>query len=202
MSQDELLLTFCNPIFKICLTSLLSLSFEYVGLFKITTKRTQMDEARAILEAKNLLIESEAGKTRPVNLDTIITELGLKAIYKEDMNDYALLNPLDKTIYVFKNDQPIRDKLFAIAHEIGHWMLHSRDRERPRLNLHGNEALDQTLIEEEKEANSFAFELLMPYEETRNLIIFGYSVNYIASHFGVPIEKAYMRYNEIYYMVY
>ena len=161
-----------------------------------------MDEARAILEAKNLLIESEAGKTRPVNLDTIITELGLKAIYKEDMNDYALLNPLDKTIYVFKNDQPIRDKLFAIAHEIGHWMLHSRDRERPRLNLHGNEALDQTLIEEEKEANSFAFELLMPYEETRNLIIFGYSVNYIASHFGVPIEKAYMRYNEIYYMVY
>lgn len=77
-----------------------------------------MDEARAILEARNLLIESEAGKTRPVNLATIITELGLKAVYKEDMNDYALLNPLDKTIYVLKNDQPIRDKLFAIAHEI------------------------------------------------------------------------------------
>lgn len=94
-----------------------------------------MDDTRAILEARNLLIESEAGKTRPVNLATIITELGLKATYKEDMNNYALLNPLDKTIYVLKNDQPIRDKIFAIAHEIGHWVLHSRDKERPRVFL-------------------------------------------------------------------
>ena len=162
-----------------------------------------MDEARAILEARNLLTESEAGKTRPVNLATIITELGLKATYKEDMNDYALLNPMDKTIYVLKNDQPIRDKLFAVAHEIGHWVLHSRDKERPRLDFSGKDRpSDKVLIEEEKEANEFAFELLMPYEETRNLIIFGYSVNYIASHFGVPIETAYRRYNEIYYMVY
>lgn len=161
-----------------------------------------MDDARAILEARNLLIESEAGKTRPVNLATIITELGLKATYKEDLTDYALLNPMDKTIYVLKNNQPIRDKLFAIAHEIGHWVLHSRDKERPRLNFHGNEQLDKVLVEEEKEANAFAFELLMPYEETRNMILFGYSVNYIASHFGVPIEKAYMRYNEIHQMIY
>ena len=118
------------------------------------------------------------------------------------MNDYALLNPLDKTIYVLKNDQPIRDKIFAIAHETGHWMLHSRDRERPRLNLHGNEVLDKTLIDEEKEANAFAFELLMPYEEIRNMILFGYSVNYIANHFGVPIEAAYRRYNDIHQMIY
>ena len=162
-----------------------------------------MDEARAILEARNLLIESEAGKTRPVNLATIITELGLKATYKEDINDYALLNPMDKTIYVLKNDQPIRDKIFAVAHEIGHWILHSRDKERPRFDFSGKDRpSDKVLIEEEKEANAFAFELLMPYEETRNLIIFGYSVNYIASHFGVPIEKAYMRYNEIHQMIY
>lgn len=162
-----------------------------------------MDDARAILEARNLLIESEAGKTRPVNLATIITELGLKAVYKEDMNDYALLNPLDKTIYVLKNDQPIRDKLFAIAHEIGHWILHSRDKERPRFDFSGKDRpSDKVFIEEEREANAFAFELLMPYEETRNLIIFGYSVNYIASHFGVPIETAYRRYNEIHQMIY
>ena len=161
-----------------------------------------MDDTRAILEARQLLRDCNLKKTRPVNLATIITALGLKATYKEDMNDYALLNPMDKTIYVLKNDQPIRDKIFAIAHEIGHWILHSRDRERPRLNLHGNEALDKALIDEEKEANTFAFELLMPYEETRNLIIFGYSVNYIASHFGVPIETAYRRYNEIHQMIY
>lgn len=162
-----------------------------------------MDDARAILEAKRLLAESEAGKTRPINLATIITELGLKATYKENMNDYALLNPLDKTIYILKDNQPIRDKIFAVAHEVGHWVLHSRDKERPRFDFSGKDRLsDKVLIEEEKEANAFAFELLMPYEETRNLIIFGYSVNYIASHFGVPIEKAYMRYNEIHQMIY
>lgn len=161
-----------------------------------------MIETKPAIEARKLLRDCGLEKTRPVNLATIITELGLKAIYKEGLTDYALLNPIDKTIYILKDNQPIRDKIFAVAHEIGHWVLHSRDRERPRINFHGKEELDKTLIEEEREANSFAFELLMPYEETRNLIIFGYSVNYIASYFGVPIEKAYMRYNEIHQMIY
>lgn len=161
-----------------------------------------MIETKPAIEARKLLRDCGLEKTRPVNLAIIIEKLGLKATYKEDMTDYALLNPMDKTIYVLKDNQPIKEKIFAIAHEIGHWVLHSRDRERPRLNFNGNESLNKVLVEEEKEANSFAFELLMPYEETRNLIIFGYSVNYIASHFGVPIEKAYMRYNEIHQMLY
>ena len=161
-----------------------------------------MDDEKAILEARKLLRECGLEKTRPVNLAVIIKALGLNAIYKENINDYALLNPMDKTIYILKNDQPIRDKIPAVAHEIGHWILHSRDKERPRPNLHDKTNLDRVLIEEEKEANAFAFELLMPYEETRNLIIFGYEINYIASHFGVPIETAYMRCNEIHQMIY
>ena len=161
-----------------------------------------MIETKPAIVARKLLRDCGLEKTRPVNLATIIKTLGLNATYKEGMRDYALLNPMDKTIYVLKNDQPIRDKIFAVAHEIGHWVLHSRDKERPRINFHGNEQLDKAFIEEEKEANAFAFELLMPYEETRNLIIFGYSVNYIASYFGVPIETAYRRYNEIHQMIY
>lgn len=161
-----------------------------------------MIETKPAIEARKLLRDCGLEKTRPVNLATIITALGLKATYKEDLTDYALLNPMDKTIYVLKDNQPIRDKIFAVAHEIGHWILHPRDKERPRFDFSGNEQLDKVLVDEEKEANTFAFELLMPYEETRNLIIFGYSVNYIASHFGVPIEKAYMRYNEIHQMIY
>ena len=161
-----------------------------------------MDDTRAILAARKLLCDCNLEKARPVNLATIITELGLKAIYKEDMTDYALLNPVDKTIYVLKDNQPIKEKIFAIAHEIGHWVLHSRDKERPRLNFNSNESLNKVLIEEEKEANAFAFELLMPYEETRNMILFGYSINYIASHFGVSLDMAYARCNEIYQMIY
>lgn len=162
-----------------------------------------MDDTRAILEARQLLRDCNLEKTRPVNLATIIKTLGLNATYKEGMRDYALLNPMDKTIYILKDNQPIRDKIFAVAHEISHWILHSRDKERPRFDFSDKDRpSDKVLIEEEKEANAFAFELLMPYEETRNLIIFGYSVNYIASHFGVPIEAAYRRYNEIHQMIY
>lgn len=161
-----------------------------------------LNETKEAIEARKLLRACGLEKTRPVNLAVIIKALGLNAIYKENINDYALLNPMDKTIYILKDEQPIRNKIFAVAHEIGHWILHSRDKERPRPNLHDKTNLDKFLIEEEKEANAFAFELLMPYEETRNLIVFGYEVNHIASHFEVPIETAYRRCNEIYYMIY
>ena len=161
-----------------------------------------MIETKPAIEARKLLRDCGLEKRRPVNLATIIKTLGLNATYKEGMRDYALLNPMDKTIYILKDNQPIRDKIFAVAHEIGHWILHSRDKERPRLNFHGNESLDKVLVDEEKEANEFAFELLMPYEETRNMIIFGYSVNYIASHSGVSLDMAYARCNEIYQMIY
>ena len=161
-----------------------------------------MIETKPAIEARKLLRDCGLEKTRPVNLATIIKTLGLNATYKEGMNDYALLNPIDKTIYILKDNQPIRDKIFAVAHEIGHWILHSRDKERPRLNFNSNESLNKVLIEEEKEANAFAFELLMPYEETRNMILFGYSINYIASHFVVSLDMAYARCNEIYQMIY
>ena len=161
-----------------------------------------MIETKPAIEARKLLRDCGLEKTRPVNLATIIKTLGLNATYKDGMRDYALLNPMDKTIYILKDNQPIRDKIFAVAHEMGHWVLHSRDKERPRLNFNSNESLNKVLIEEEKEANAFAFELLMPYEETRNMILFGYSINYIASHFGVSLDMAYARCNEIYQMIY
>lgn len=162
-----------------------------------------MDDTRAILEVRKLLRDCGLEKTRPVNLATIIKTLGLNATYKEGMRDYALLNPMDKTIYILKDNQPIRDKIFAVAHEIGHWILHSRDKERPRFDFSGKDRpSDKVLIEEEKEANAFAFELLTPYEETRNMILFGYTINYIASHFGVSLDMAYARCNEIYQMIY
>ena len=65
-----------------------------------------MDDTRAILEARKLLRDCGLEKTRPVNLATIIKTLGLNATYKEGMRDYALLNPMDKTIYILKDIQP------------------------------------------------------------------------------------------------
>lgn len=160
------------------------------------------DYARATAEAKKLLSGSLANLSRPVNLAIILNELGLSARYKDDLIDEALLNPMERTIYIRRDDKPMTRKLFSIAHEIGHWMLHSRDKERPRINFSDNPVIDEIVTAEEQEANAFAAELLMPYDEVRNFIVRGYGIEYLMAHFNVSYEFAYYRYNFIINMIY
>ena len=160
------------------------------------------DYTRATAEAKKLLSGSRANLSRPVNLAIILNELGLSARYKDDLIDEALLNPMERTIYIRRDDKPMTRKLFSIAHEIGHWMLHSRDKERPRINFSDNPVIDEIVTAEEQEANAFAAELLMPYDEVRNFIVHGYNIEYLMAHFNVSYEFAYYRYNFIISMIY
>lgn len=160
------------------------------------------DYTRATAEAKKLLSGSRANLSRPVNLAIILNELGLSARYKDDLIDEALLNPMERTIYIRRDDKPMTRKLFSIAHEIGHWMLHSRDKERPRINFSDNPVIDEIVTAEEQEANAFAAELLMPYDEVRNFIVRGYGIEYLMAHFNVSYEFAYYRYNFIISMIY
>lgn len=160
------------------------------------------DYIRATAEARKLLSGSQANTQRPVNLAIILNELGLSAKYKDGLIDEALLNPIEKTIYIRRDDKPMTRKLFSIAHELGHWTLHSRDKERPRINFSDNPILDEIITAEEQEANAFAAELLMPYEEVRNFIIHGYDIEYLMAHFNVSYEFAYYRYNFIINMIY
>lgn len=160
------------------------------------------DYTRATAEAKKLLSGSRANLSRPVNLAIILNELGLSARYKDDLIDEALLNPMERTIYIRRDDKPMTRKLFSIAHEIGHWMLHSRDKERPRINFSDNPVIDEIVTAEEQEANAFAAELLMPYDEVRNFIVHGYGIEYLMAHFNVSYEFAYYRYNFIINMIY
>ena len=160
------------------------------------------DYARATAEAKRLLSNSQANLSRPVNLAIILNEQGLSAQYKDGLIDEALLNPMERTIYIRRDDKPMTRKLFSIAHEIGHWTLHSRDKERPRINFSDNPATDEIVTAEEQEANAFAAELLMPYDEVRNFIVHGYSIEYLMAHFNVSYEFSYYRYNFIINMIY
>ncbi|WP_122871462.1 ImmA/IrrE family metallo-endopeptidase [Campylobacter showae] len=160
------------------------------------------DYTRATAEAKKLLSGSRANLSRPVNLAIILNEQGLSAQYKDGLIDEALLNPMERTIYIRRDDKPMTRKLFSIAHEIGHWMLHSRDKERPRINFSDNPAIDEIVTAEEQEANAFAAELLMPYDEVRNFIVHGYNIEYLMAHFNVSYEFAYYRYNFIISMIY
>lgn len=100
-----------------------------------------------------------------------------------------------KTIYVEISDKPSR-KLFTIAHELGHIFLE-----------HTNYGVlfripkkDANYSEEEKQANSFAANLLMPanmvfdYMEKYNLSRSDYKK--MSDIFGVPIVAMKMRLEE------
>lgn len=156
----------------------------------------------AAMQAKALLNNSQANLSRPVNLAIILNEQGLSAQYKDGLIDEALLDPVQKVIYIRQDDMPMTRKLFSIAHEIGHWILHSRDKTRPRINFATNHVFDEISRAEEQEANAFAAELLMPYDEVRKLIMLGYSVENLMGYFNVSYEFAYYRYMAVSGMIY
>ncbi|NLK65884.1 MAG: ImmA/IrrE family metallo-endopeptidase [Campylobacteraceae bacterium] len=152
------------------------------------------DYGRAVFEAQNLLAESGAGKNGTVNLATVLRHLDLRAIYGDDMIEEAVLDPTQETIFVRKDDSPITRKYFSIAHEIGHWVLHTRDRVRPRINFNNGNSYSKEEIIEEQEANAFAAELLMPYDEVERLAMAGYSIEDLMRYFNVSYEFARYRY--------
>ncbi|QKF91487.1 ImmA/IrrE family metallo-endopeptidase [Campylobacter sp. CCUG 57310] len=160
------------------------------------------DYTRAIEQAKMLLNSSKTNLSYPINLATILNELNLKAEYSDKITDEALLDPNQKTIFIRRDDLPMTRKLFSIAHEIGHWMLHSRDKSRPRINFSNKLICDEISKVEEQEANAFAAELLMPYDEVRKLIMIGYSVENLMTYFNVSYEFAYYRYMSVSGMIY
>lgn len=138
---------------------------------------------KAVATARVLLGKSNVNTQGPTDLSIVIEMLGLTAQYKENMSDKAALNRENKTIYVKKDNEGIHDKIFAIACEIGHYVLHSQDDNIYREN------------EAKQEATSFAVELLMPYYEVRSLVLKGYNEEYLMRYFNVNYELAKSRYD-------
>ena len=81
---------------------------------------------------------------------------------------------------------PLRDR-FTIAHELGHYFLHSAQGDIPIVAFRNG----STRIE--WEANWFAASLLMPKAEFRQAARLGLSVAALASRFGVSQEAARVR---------
>ena len=116
------------------------------------------------IEAKtnDLLINAYGSNiSLPVSLAKIVSYLGLTIStgHFEDDNIDGYYVKSEKTIYI-SSSAPLSRKLFTIAHEIGHFLLHNKEREvfyrTDSLNI---DIQDQT---EEQEANWFAASLLMP----------------------------------------
>lgn len=144
----------------------------------------QSDNLEIKILAENLLNEQKEFSKKPLDLAKIILHLGLNVEYKDNVENLVNLNRKNKTIEIKNDNVNIKKKLYKIAVEIGKYVLDkefgvSDDENRIFYN------------------HLFAINLLMPYNETRNKILLGYSIQNISDYFNIPYDVAYNRYNYI-----
>ena len=97
----------------------------------------------------------------PINPIAIAKKIGLK-IYSSQLDDHVdgIYDKNKKAIYVSKAS-PRNRQVFTIAHELGHYFLHEH-KDFDVFYRRDLETLNQPKFAEEREANSFAANLLMP----------------------------------------
>ena len=114
------------------------------------------------------LLDSAGISREPVSLRDVVSALNLELVKRtrEPFASEAALEPLgDGRAIVLNGAGDSSRRRFTIAHEIGHFVLHS-ERCRPERGGAVNEAGRR----EEREADAFAAELLMPERLVREAV--------------------------------
>lgn len=123
---------------------------------------------KAIQESKKILLTFGVDSP-PIPLTDIVSSYGLNIVYSDFSsipkgNEIAgFIDFESKKIFVNKDDPPNRQR-FTIAHELGHYILHPdfvKDETKYKVLLR-RPLEDKNYTPEEKEANCFAANLLVP----------------------------------------
>jgi Zn-dependent peptidase ImmA (M78 family) len=124
---------------------------------------------RTVVEA---LLKGQQVRSPSVPVEEIASDLGIEVVRKEapdDLSGFLLRNPAGGKAVIGVNPahHPNRQR-FTIAHEIGHFLLHEGEQMHVdranfsfKVMLRDAKSSEGTDVEE-KEANLFAAELLMP----------------------------------------
>lgn len=126
------------------------------------------------------------------DISTLTTKLGGRIEYVSFFDERAELNtiwvhgPKDFSIVLSELSSVRRDR-FTIAHELGHYFLHSQ------MGMYPMKASRNGSDRAEWEANWFAAGLLMPQKPFRALHGNSKSVSWLADHFGVSEQAAQIR---------
>ena len=119
------------------------------------------------------------GTEIPVPVESIAEDLlGLRIEERWDLGDTSgLLIPAERLIVLNaaeqaagRNEAPLRRFRFTIAHELGHWICHAKERPEAECRLLPFKQADLARDADrslEREANVFAAELLMPEDTVR-----------------------------------
>ncbi len=89
----------------------------------------------------------------------------------------------DSPVIVFNRVLPNQRVRLIVAHELGHYLLHSRSRSYFKCT-------DNDKTRAEREANSFAFALLLPPDQVKAFWRPYRTAGDVAATFGVPEEMA------------
>lgn len=159
------------------------------------------DYEKARLKAKELLEEHEI-RNPVVPIFVLPQSLGFKIYFftpekidGEKLNDVAGFTDLEqKIIYINGNDPSYRQS-FTVAHELGHIVLEHQPSKVGVQYIYRNTTI--TTTDEEKEANVFAANLLMPkdflFKIMKEYKLNKNDINTLASIFGVSAQAMDLR---------
>ena len=129
---------------------------------------------------------TEAKKAEPLDIEWVVTHLFNLDIKKTDLGNTAsgFLNELDDKWCIFVNKyENERRQRFTIAHELGHFIFHKNNKSLEKDLIFFR---DETNNKEEREANDFASELLMPENMVKAYIKEGYNtIQMLADKFNL-----------------
>lgn len=145
----------------------------------------------------------------PVNIEGLVTNIGIK-LEKVELEDSisGLFVVKNNKPYILYNSTQSRNRVrFTIAHELGHYTLHSKNRnlfidKKKVLYRDNNSSTGEILME--REANAFAAAILMPknliQNELDNLISHEEDISqYLADKFNVSPQAMAFRLSNLGY---
>jgi len=123
------------------------------------------------LEFVDKVLSNDLLSILPIDVEKVSTSIGLKVVdfpFQEDISGVLVIDENGGTIGYNPNESNVR-KRFSIAHELGHFILHSKKNSSgmfmDRLLFRKNISVGEYNSKEEvieREANHFAASLLMP----------------------------------------
>jgi len=145
----------------------------------------------AVSQAAARLLKA-AGVTRPpVPLREIVSVLNLSLVesQREPFSSEAALVPSGEGLAIKVSAGSERRRRFTIAHEIGHYVLHESG---PRYERGGS--VNEAARWREREADTFAAELLMPEHMVRHAVLEeGADARRLADRFEVSVQAMSIR---------
>lgn len=160
------------------------------------------EEAVAVIE--NYLVGDDGTFEVPINAIALAERMGIRVMYSDTLGEgvsgVIVKSESDTSprIFLNKSDAPVRQQ-FTVAHEIGHYRhrLSKEDYEfgfvdeRSTLAASGSDP-------DERWANRFAAELLMPAFAVRKFFADGWDAQRLAREFGVSMQAMNFRLKNLY----